>query len=136
MSVWTRRLALGAAVAAVAVSAVPASGHGGPLTGKWSGYISGTGFKRHHIVITVNASETRGTWRTSSTCYGPERLESISNGYHHFRRRLGRGAHCGLAGNIDCLERAGASVYDAVTMKSSGAWGVAGTLHRVRIRHT
>lgn len=87
---------------------------------------------RRHIVITVNAPETGGTWRISSSCYGPEHLDSISNGYHHYLRKLGRGAHCGLAGNIDCLERAGANLYDAVTMNSSKAWNVKGTLYRVR----
>lgn len=83
-------------------------------------------------MISVNARETAGHWRISSSCYGPERLDSISNGYHHFLRKLGRGAHCKLAGDIDCLKRAGANVYDAVTTHAGGAYDVQGTLHRVR----
>lgn len=121
----------------VAVVAAGASGkatHGGPLTGTWGGRIAGDGFKPHHIVITVNARETGGTWRISSSCYGAERLDSISNGYHHYLRKLGHGARCGLAGDIDCLKRAGADVYDAVTTHAGGAYNVQGTLRRVNVK--
>ena len=129
-----RRLAPVAVVVLFVAAAVPAFGstqHRGPLTGTWSGHISGTGFPRRHILIRVNASETAGSWRVSSTCYGPERLDSISGGYHHFLRKLGHGAHCKLAGDIDCLKRAGANLYDAVTTHENGAYDVQGTLHRV-----
>jgi hypothetical protein len=135
MLAWVRRLSLIAVAALFFVAAVTAFGkahHGGPLTGTWTGYISGTGFARRHIVITVNRKETAGSWRISSSCYGPERLDSISNGYHHYLRKLGRGAHCGLAGDIDCLKRAGARAYDAVTTHAGGAYNVQGTLRRVR----
>lgn len=118
---------------------VPASGstsHRHPLAGKWSGYISGYHFKRRHIVITVNAKETGGTWRMSSTCYGPEHLKDISYGYHHYLRKLGRGAHCNQAGNIDCLKRAGAKLYDTVTLTATGAWDVTGKLRRVPVHHS
>ena len=132
-----RRLALAALLVAGAVTASAASAatmHGGPLTGTWSGRLAGqSGYvvKRQHIVIVVNARETSGTWRLSRSCYGRLTLDSISNGYHHYLRRHGRGSTC-AAGEIDCLRRVGANVYDAVTARRGSAYGPAGTLRRVR----
>ena len=134
--VWIRRLVPLAIVAIVAVSAIVAFGeasHNGRLTGTWSGYIAGkpgSGVKRRHIRIVVNAKETGGSWRISATCHGLLTLDSISNGFHHYRRRLAPGANC-AAGHVDCLERAGANVYDAVTSQSGGEYDSFGTLRRV-----
>jgi hypothetical protein len=100
------------------------------LTGTWSGYLTGGG-SRQRIVIVVNARETGGSWKLSASCYGPLKLDSISNGYHHYLRKRGRGATC-AGGDIDCLRRVGANVYDAVTPRSGVAWGSSGTLRRVR----
>jgi hypothetical protein len=138
MWVWPRRLVPLLVVAICAVTAVAAVGrtHGGPLTGTWSGYITGqanSGVKRHHIVIVVNANETGGSWELSAMCHGPLTLDSISNGYHHYLRKLARGSTCG-GGDIDCLKRAGANLYDAVTSHLGGAYDSSGTLRRVRSR--
>jgi hypothetical protein len=51
--------------------------------------------------------------------------------YHHFRRHVARGANC-AGGDVDCLKRAGAALYDAVTSHLGGAWDTSGTLKRVR----
>lgn len=134
MRVWIRRLVPLAIVAYVALSAFAAFGKApqrGPLTGTWSGYIAGGEAKRQHILIVVNARETGGSWEISATCRGPLTLDSISYGYHHFRRKLARGATC-AAGDIDCLKRAGANVYDSVTSHEGGAYDSFGTLRRVR----
>ena len=134
MSVWSRRLAplLVAALCAVTPVAAAGSVHGGPLTGTWSGYITGgSGVKRQRMVIVVNARETGGTWRLGGSCHGALTLESISSGYHHFLRHLARGSSCG-GGDVDCLKRVGANVYDAVTSHLGGAWDESGTLRRVR----
>jgi hypothetical protein len=136
MLVWIRRLALLAIAACVALSASVAFGktsQGGRLTGVWSGYIAGTPgseVKRQHIRIVVNATETGGSWKISATCHGPLTLDSISNGYHHYLRKLARGATC-AGGDIDCLKRAGANVYDAVTSHRGGEYDSGGTLRRV-----
>lgn len=103
---------------------------GGPLTGTWSGYIAGAG-GRQHIVLVVNAKETGGTWKLGKTCYGPLTIDSISDGYHHFLRHRGHGANC-AGGDIDCIKRAGANVYDAVTSRRGGAYDSDGTLRRLR----
>lgn len=101
-----------------------------PLTGTWSGYIV-RGVERQHIVIVVNARETAGSWKLSATCQGPLTLESISNGYHHFLRKIAHGSSC-AGGDVDCLKRVGANVYDAVTSHLGGAYDSGGTLRRVR----
>jgi hypothetical protein len=132
--VWSHRLLRLVIAAACAVAAAAASAntttHGGSLTGTWSGYIAGGG-KRQHIVIAVNAKETGGSWRLGATCYGPLTLDSISNGYHHYLRKRSRTATC-AGGDIDCLKRVGANVYDAVTSHLRGAYNSGGTLRRVR----
>lgn len=105
----------------------------GRLTGTWSGYIGGqpgSGVNRHHMRIVVDARETGGSWRISATCHGPLTLESISNGYHHYLRKLARGATC-AGGDVDCLKRVGADVYDAVTSHMGGEYDSSGTLRRV-----
>jgi hypothetical protein len=126
-------LAIAAAIAVSAIAAFGMASHHRPLTGTWSGYISGqpgSGVKRRHIRIVVNARETGGSWRISATCRGPLTLDSISNGYHHYLRGLARGATC-AGGDVDCLKRAGADVYDAVTSHIGGAYDSSGTLRRV-----
>lgn len=137
MMVWVRRLVpLAVAVLCItaASAAVARTNRGGPLTGTWSGYIAGnpgSGVKRQHIVVVVNAKETGGSWKLSATCHGPLTLDSVSNGYHHYLRRRGRGVKC-VVGDIDCLKRVGANVYDAVTSHRGGEYDVTGTLHRSR----
>lgn len=137
MLIWSRRfllLAIAAVCGLTAVAAPARTTHGGPLTGTWSGYIAGdpgSGIKRQHIVIVVNARETGGSWKLSDACHGPLMLESISNGYHHYVRKLARGSTC-AGGDVDCLKRAGADVYDAVTSHRGGEYDASGTLRRVR----
>lgn len=92
----------------------------------------GSGVGRQHIRITVNATETGGSWTIGAACHGPLKLDSISNGYHHYLRKLARGSMC-KGGDIDCLKRVGASVYDAVTSHRGGEYDMSGTLHRVRV---
>ena len=128
-----RRLVPIATAGTCAVIAAAAFAHtsaGGPLTGTWSGDIAGNGVARQHIVIVVNARQSGGSWRLSATCHGPLTLDSISNGYHHYLRRRGKGVTC-ATGDIDCLKRVGANVYDAVTSHRGGAYDVSGTLRRV-----
>jgi hypothetical protein len=137
MIVWIRRLALPAIVVVVALSAYVAFGKttsGGKLTGTWNGYISGKsdGWAiRQHMHIVVNAKQTGGSWKISATCHGTLALDNISNGYHHYFRRVARGASCG-SGYVDCLKRVGPNLYDAVTSPQGGAWDVSGTLRRVK----
>ena len=136
MLVWIRRLVPLAVAACVAVFAFVAFGktsQAGALTGTWSGYIAGKsdgGVTRQHIRIVVNAKQTGGSWRINATCYGRLTLDSISNGYHHYLRRVARGATC-AHGDIDCLKRVGANVYDAVTSHQGGEYDISGTLRRV-----
>ena len=132
---WTRgflALVVAAAFLATAVTAVGSTSHGGPLTGTWSGFIAGqpgTGANRQRILIIVNAKQNGGSWKLSDTCQGPLTLDSISNGYHHYLRKLARGSTCS-GGDIDCLKRVGADVYDAVTSHRGGEYDASGTLHR------
>jgi hypothetical protein len=102
--------------------------HSGPLSGNWSGYI-GSGSTRQRMQITVNSRETAGTWSISAGCSGTLTLDSISDGYHHFRRHVASGASC-AGGDVDCLKRAGADLYDAVTSHLGGSWDTSGTLKR------
>jgi hypothetical protein len=131
--VWSRRLlplVVAAICALTTVTATARTTRGGPLSGKWSGYIVGGG-KRQKIVVVVNSKETGGSWKLGPRCYGPLTLDSISNGYHHYLRKRGRGATC-AGGDIDCLKRVGRNVYDAVTSRLGGAYNQDGTLRRVR----
>ena len=84
-------------------------------------------------MIVVNAKQTGGSWKLSGGCNGPLTLDSISNGYHHYLRKPARGSTC-AAGDIDCLKRVGANVYDAVTSHKGGEYDSSGTLHRVRTK--
>jgi hypothetical protein len=133
---WIRRLVPLVIAACVALPATVASGktsQGGQFTGTWRGYIAGTpgsGVKRQHIRIVINASETRGNWKISATCHGPLTLDSISNGYHHYLRKVAHGTTC-AGGDVDCLRRVGANVYDAVTSHRGGEYDSGGTLRRV-----
>jgi hypothetical protein len=128
----------GLAVAATAATA-GASAHGsgrravrtarsGPLSGTWVGAI-GSGSNRQAMTITINAAESRGSWRMTARCYGTLTLDSISDGYHHFRRHAAAGADC-AGGDVDCLKRFGAELYDAVTSRRGGAWDTSGTFRR------
>ena len=135
MMVWSRRLiplAITAIAALTAITAVAQTARG-PQTGTWSGYIvshAGGHVKRRHIVIVVNARETGGSWKLSSACHGPLTLDSISNGYHHYLRKLATGATC-AGGDVDCLKRVGANMYDAITSHLGGEYDASGTLYRV-----
>ena len=123
-------VALVAAVAATGSTAAPRSG---PLSGTWAGVLSGTvdGTLRHErIRLVVNARQTGGTWRVGASCHGRLTLESISGGSHHYRRRAASGSSC-AGGDIDCLWREGANVYDNITPRPGG-WSRDGTLRRVR----
>lgn len=107
--------------------------HHGPLSGDWSGFVSrktSYGAKRQHITISINAAETGGTWRLSGACYGRLTLHNISSGYHHYLRHAAAGATC-AGGDIDCLKRAGAGLYDSVTSDHGASWDTNGTLKRV-----
>jgi hypothetical protein len=136
MQIWIRRLIPLTVVACVALSVPVAFGktsRGGRLTGAWSGYIlgaPGSGIRRQHMRVVVNARETGGSWKISATCYGALTLESISSGYHHYFRKLAHGATC-ASGYVDCLKRAGANVYDAVTSPRGGEYDSGGTLRPV-----
>ena len=127
-------IAVLAAFAGASGTAAGSAGRAGPLTGTWSGFIAGqpgSDVKRRHIVITVNRKETGGSWKLSDACHGMLTLDSISNGYHHYLRKIARGSTC-RGGDIDCLKRVGANVYDAVTARRGGEYDVTGTLRRVR----
>jgi hypothetical protein len=121
------------AFAAYSSSALGGTSSAGPLSGTWSGVIAGqpgSHVPRQHIRITVNARETGGSWKLSATCQGPLTLDSVSNGYHHYLRKLAPGSECS-GGDIDCLKRVGANVYDSVTSHRGGEYDQTGTLRRV-----
>lgn len=125
---------VGAAASALATPALRAHTQAGPLSGKWSGYVSRettNGIKRTHIVITVNDQETAGSWKLSSACYGALTLDSISDGFHHYLRHRGAGATCS-GGDVDCLKRIGSGLYDSVTARAGSVWDTSGLLKRTR----
>jgi hypothetical protein len=131
--IWSRgllALAAAATFVATASGALGSTSRGGPLTGTWSGVIAGSGVQRQHILIVVNAEQNGGSWKLSATCHGPLTLDSISSRYHHYLRKLAHGSTC-AGGDIDCLRRVGANVYDAVTSHRGGEYDQSGTLHRV-----
>jgi len=105
----------------------------GVLTGTWAGTLAGSAggrIRRERIRIVVNARENGGSWKVSSTCRGSLTLDSVSGGSHHYRRRVASGTSC-RGGDIDCLWRTGAKVYDSVTPRPGG-YTRRGTLRRVR----
>jgi hypothetical protein len=107
----------------------------GVLTGTWTGTLSGWArgsIRRQRILIVVNARESAGRWKVSQACYGRLTLDSVSDGYHHYLRRVASGLSC-RGGDIDCLMRIGAKLYDSVTPRPGG-YALHGTLHRVRNR--
>ena len=120
----------GSTTADAATRATPAT-RAGLLTGTWTGVLSGSargGVRRERIVIVVNANERGGSWRISATCRGGLTLDSVSGGYHHYRRRVLSGASC-LGGDIDCLKRVDATIFDSVTPHPGGD-ALNGTLRR------
>ena len=122
-------LLVAAAICAGAASgALAGTTTGEPLAGTWTGVIAG--HPAYRMVIVVNAHETGGSWRVGPTCHGSLTLQSISNGYHHYLRRLAPGATC-AGGEVDCLKRSGVNLYDAVTSHRGSAWDTSGTLRRV-----
>jgi hypothetical protein len=126
---------VGAGFAASPEAAGAAPGdHNGALAGTWVGVLAGSSgsVRNERIVIVVTADESAGTWKLSTTCHGRLSLDSVSGGYHHYRRRLSPGATC-AGGDVDCLTRLGASLYDSVTPHPGGA-ALSGTLRRVRHR--
>ena len=113
-------------------AATPRAVHG-PLTGTWRGVLTGTVNgepNQERITISINGRQTRGTWKVNASCRGTLTLDSISNGYHHYRRHRAAGTTC-AGGDVDCLKRAGAKVEDSVTPRPNG-WGRTGMLHRIR----
>jgi len=107
----------------------------GLLTGTWTGTLTGSArgsIHQERILIVVNTHESAGSWKVSPTCHGSLTLDSISGGYHHYRRRVASGGSC-LGGDIDCLMRTGAKMYDSVTPRPGG-YALTGSLHRVRSR--
>jgi hypothetical protein len=129
-------LVVAATFLATAAAAFGSTSRGGPLTGTWSGVIAGqpgSGAKHQRILIVVNTEQNGGSWKLSDTCKGPLTLDSISGGYHHYLRKLARGSTC-AGGDIDCLKRVGANVYDSVTSHEGGEYDQGGTLRRVRTK--
>jgi hypothetical protein len=130
--------ALGIAIMAGYLGAEAASGapssDGSSVAGTWAGVLTGSSGSAHdeRILIVVNPDLSAGTWSLSTTCHGRLMLDSVSGGYHHYRRRLSAGASC-AAGDIDCLMRAGTNLYDSVTPHPGGL-ALTGTLRRVRSR--
>jgi hypothetical protein len=125
--------AAGIAAPSVTRTDAPAVNHSAPLTGTWTGKLTGQpsrGVRAERIVIVVNARETGGSWKLSAACHGSLTLTGISDGYHHYLRRLAPGATC-AGGDVDCLMRVGANLYDAVTSHLGSAYGLGGTLRRV-----
>jgi hypothetical protein len=129
---------VGVAVAAGAAATPSMAGttrvtRSGVLTGTWTGTLSGSAggsIRRERIRIVVNARESAGSWKVSPTCHGSLTLDSVSGGYHHYRRRVASDASC-LGGDIDCLKRVGLNIEDLVTPRPGG-YALNGTLHRVR----
>jgi hypothetical protein len=126
-------VAVGHAATPKAAGAAPGD-HGGALAGTWAGVLTGSSgtVRDERIVFVVNADESAGAWKLSTTCHGRLTLDSVSGGYHHYRRRLSSGATC-AGGDVDCLMRLGDNLYDAVTPRPGGA-ALSGTLRRVRHR--
>jgi hypothetical protein len=129
-------VALAVIVAVLVTAAVSsASSKHGSLTGTWSGYMNraygaGTQTKRHRLTIVVNASERGGSWKVSNSCRGPLKLQSISDGFHHYTEELTKGSKC-AGGGVDCLERAGAALYDEFQSAPGTQYVSDGTLRRV-----
>lgn len=134
MPLW-RRLAPLALIACIAMPVGVTSASmmkRGALSGTWSGWLAAVpakGIRRLHITITVNSAQTGGSWKISNVCQGPLTLQSISSGYHHYLRHLAHGSSC-AGGDIDCLMRMGANMYDSVTSHLGGAYDTSGTLRR------
>ena len=100
------------------------------MAGRWIGYLAGAA-ARNQIVIVVNRAETGGNWWISASCHGALTLDSISDGYHHFLRRAAVGSTC-TGGDIDCVRRSGARLYDTVTANEGGEYDTSGTLRQIR----
>lgn len=126
-------LATGSSAASLRTAGTARVSGSDSLAGTWTGVLSGSvggRNRRERITIVVNARETAGRWTVSPTCHGRLVLDSVSGGSHHYRRRLATGASC-LGGDVDCLWRTGAYLYDSVTPRPGG-YMRSGTLRRVR----
>jgi hypothetical protein len=78
-------------------------------------------------------SRTAGAGSSATRAEARLTLDSISGGYHHYLRKLAHGSTCS-SGDIDCLKRVGANVYDSVTSHKGGEYDQGGTLRRVRTK--
>jgi hypothetical protein len=125
-------LAVAAAFAAAPLMARAGTSEREPLSGTWSGLITGQAgvVKQQRILIVMNARESGGTWRLGAGCYGSLKLDTISGGYHHYLRTPAPGATC-AGGDIDCLKLAGRNLEDEVTSHLGGRWNSSGTLRRL-----
>lgn len=125
-------IALTAAII-LTISASGAAAAGGRLVGTWRGSMipsSGSHAPRHRLTVVVYRGERTGTWRVNQRCRGTLRLQSISNGYHHFTEVAAPGTSC-AGGGVDCLKRVGAQVFDLFTSRPGTAAGTSGRLRRV-----
>jgi len=119
-----RRIALLSCLALVGLLAlVPSAGatHSPTaIAGRWSGTVGG-----HLLTVKVAPKEEKGTWSLSATCHGTLKLESISNGFHHFYRIAAPGTTCAASetGGIDCLMREGSDVLDLYAAPEGGGSG-------------
>jgi len=132
-----RRLIPLAVVAVVAVSVIVAFGKTSPQRGgspapgvATSPGNPGSGLRRHHIRIVINARQTGGSWKDQLQLPRALTLDSISNAYPPLSPQVGARRDLRRRRRRR-LKRAGASVYDAVTSHLGGEYDRSGTLRRV-----
>jgi len=118
----------------LAILAPDAFSQGGPLTGNWTGSVSGSGVNRPVLRIVITDSETGGSWAVSTSCHGALKLKDISNGYHHYTELLASGVTC-QGGGVDCLKLEGSGLYDLFQPVPSEGYLADGTLHRIASKH-
>jgi hypothetical protein len=119
-----RRIALLSGLAIIGVLALVTSAGAShsptAIAGKWSGTVAG-----RLLTVKVAPKEERGTWSLSATCHGILKLESISNGFHHFYRIAAAGTTCAPSetGGVDCLMREGSALLDLYAAPEGGGSG-------------
>jgi hypothetical protein len=119
-----RRIALLSGLALVGLFAlVPGAGASHSPTaiaGKWSGTVAG-----RVLIVKVAHNEEKGTWSLSASCHGTLKLESISNGFHHFYRIGAADTTCAPSetGGVDCLMREGSALLDLYAAPEGGGSG-------------